>query len=639
MQGETPVVGSSGSPFQIDLVSGEIFTEEVPELELEPGTYTLDHFAVYNAARDLIWLAPRGGAMGGFINNPLPLSINLGAGVKKYVDVSVVCFDDRLVNEYGYLFFELIPTELMEFCFFANYCNDSGRHFPAAFSVDVWLGTDSSGTVIYSGLENNVSTQGEDPSAEPVCVALPDIADLGDNQDYLYYEITLLDWAGIYGDVDNAIISGTLNRSDIQSNFEGDDAVDYEHIRFGCDIGNTSQFDSEMVTSWMDLFVEMHRTTYFNPQSAKHFAYSGLALYEAVVPGMPSYQSVFPQLSGETIEFEGNKADLYWPASANAALAQLSKKILGDFPQPANLAAIEELEAAFYEEFIASVSEEKLQHSIAFGRQVADQVHEWSTTDGLFAPCGPYVPNEAPGTWVPTPPAQAAGACLGDARSFIVDVAESVLPGPPPAYSEDPASQFYQMNEMIYEISLNLTSEDQRIIAAWRDIPGTKLNGPTHVTKLTADLIDQENLNLADASVLLAKQGMAIFDAIIATMNAKYEYTLLRPNTYIQNVMGHTSWNSVYFTPPHPSYPAIASSVAAATVEILEDYFGESYAFEDATQEGMFGIFSYNSLDALLDDVNLSRTHSGLNYKVSADVGEELGRAVGEEVNSLDFRK
>lgn len=638
-QNGATVVGTETAPFRVNLTPNQDFTVEVPELELSPGRYTLDYFAVHNAAGDLIWVAPAEGVFLNFVDKPLPITIDLAAGVKKYVEVDVLCFDDKFVNEYGYLFFDLDTTEAIEFCIFGNYCDATGRHYPAAFSVDVWIGTDASGTLIYSNLENNVSTQGEDPSAAPLCLALPDLSEFADNEDYIYYEVTLLDWAGVYGDVDNTIISGTLSREDIRANFNGDDTLDYEHVRFGCGSQNASQFDSEMITTWTELFVEMHRTTYFNPQSAKHFAYTGLALYEAVVPGMPSYQSIFSQLSGENIAYEGIKSDLYWPASANAAIAQLSRLILQDFPQPANLAAIEEMEAAFNAEFTGLVSEEKLQRSIAFGKQVAVQVHEWSTTDNLFSSCPPYVPNDAPGTWAPTPPAEAAGACLGDSRSFIANVAENVLPGPPPAYSEDPGSEFYQMNEMIYEISLSLTPEDQRIIAAWRDIPGVKLNGPTHVTKLTADLINEENLNLADASVLLAQQGMAIFDAIIATMNAKYEYTLVRPNTYIQEVLGRTSWNSVYPTPPHPSYPVIATSVAAATIEILEDYFGKDYAFEDATQDEMFGIFSYNSLDALIDDVKLSRTHSGLNYQISADVGEQVGRAVGEHVLNMNFRK
>src|SRR5690606_24106322 len=83
LQGAEAVVGTSGDPFRIDLVPGEEFTEEVSELELEPGTYILDHFAVYNADDELIWRARKGGSLRQCVDDPLPLRIRRGAGVDK----------------------------------------------------------------------------------------------------------------------------------------------------------------------------------------------------------------------------------------------------------------------------------------------------------------------------------------------------------------------------------------------------------------------------------------------------------------------------------------------------------------------------------------------------------------------------
>ncbi len=57
-QGGDAIVGEEGNPFSIDLVEGEMFTQEVAELELIPGNYSLDHFAVYNSDGELIWIAP-----------------------------------------------------------------------------------------------------------------------------------------------------------------------------------------------------------------------------------------------------------------------------------------------------------------------------------------------------------------------------------------------------------------------------------------------------------------------------------------------------------------------------------------------------------------------------------------------------
>lgn len=170
-----PVVGSTSAPFRVDLVGGQVFTEEVPELELDPGTYSLEHFMVYDSAGNLLWVAPRGGALAEFVENPLPLNIELGAGVKKYVDVSVICYDNRDVVEYGYLFFDLDTNEAIEFCIFGNYCPPSGRHYPAEYSVSVWSGTSTAGTPLYTNVPNETGTYANgDFYAEPLCFALPD---------------------------------------------------------------------------------------------------------------------------------------------------------------------------------------------------------------------------------------------------------------------------------------------------------------------------------------------------------------------------------------------------------------------------------------------------------------------------------
>ncbi len=234
MQGETAVVGSEGSPYRVDLVTGQLFTQEDPSLELEPGTYSLDHFAVYNATDDLIWVAPRvGSELAAFVDGALPISIDLRAGVKKYVDVPVLCFDDRDVNEYGYLFFELDAVRAYELCFFANYCDDDGRHYTANYSVDIWMGTDNTGTALYTDLvpETGMYDNG-DYYARPICVALPINAD--PDEDYIYYEATLLDWPENYGTATPIVLTGTLSRSDIEANFGPDMTVDYEHLYFNC---------------------------------------------------------------------------------------------------------------------------------------------------------------------------------------------------------------------------------------------------------------------------------------------------------------------------------------------------------------------------------------------------------------------
>ena len=233
-QGQNDVVGTSQNPHRINLVAGRSYTVDDPALELEPGSYTLDHFTVYNQNDQVIWIAPRlGSELASFVDTNLPQTFNLGAGVKKYINVDVLCFDDREVNEYGYLFFEIETVEAIEFCFFANYCDDNGRHFTANYSVDVWLGTDASGTPLYTDLSPETGTNDDgDFFARPLCIALP--GNDNPNEDYIYYELTLLDWGGNYGDVAQRVVSGTLNRNDIEANFGTNQDVNYEHVRFNC---------------------------------------------------------------------------------------------------------------------------------------------------------------------------------------------------------------------------------------------------------------------------------------------------------------------------------------------------------------------------------------------------------------------
>ncbi|QED36489.1 hypothetical protein FK178_01605 [Antarcticibacterium arcticum] len=241
------VVGTTENPYRIDLVAGQLYTKDDPMLELTPGDYVLDHLAVYNEAGVLIWVAPKAGSqLGEFVDNPLPLDIDLRAGVKKYVEVPVLCFDDRDVNEYGYLFFELDTNVALEFCFFVNYCppNQPGRHYTANYSVSIWSGTSSAGVPLYT---NEVVFSGQydngDYYTTPLCFALPDNAAL--NTPYLYYEVRLLDWPGNYGSVaPNTIISGTLTKQDILDNFDGDSRVNYEHLQFGCN-GTTPPDDDQ----------------------------------------------------------------------------------------------------------------------------------------------------------------------------------------------------------------------------------------------------------------------------------------------------------------------------------------------------------------------------------------------------------
>jgi hypothetical protein len=384
---------------------------------------------------------------------------------------------------------------------------------------------------------------------------------------------------------------------------------------------HAKQYPADVATGWFNLLTEITRTKpYFVGQANRIFAYSGIALYESVVPGMPSYQSMYKHLTGNAIE-SGDKKDYYWPACANAAIASISSKIMQTYPAP-NLAQVQALETSFNSSFQSQVTPQQLQVSNEFGKYVADIIFEWSKTDGAFNPngtpaiCPPYFPLGGPGNWVPTPPAflPAVGNCHG--RTFIPNIVNTVLAPPHPAYSVDPSSAFYQAANEVFQRRNNITPVEMRAFSNWRDL-SPNYNPIAHMLKISTQIFIKEKLNLEDASVLFAKQTMAASDAASAVFKSKFHYALIRPVTYIRGVMGYNTWLSFGTTPQTPSYPDELSVTASTT----------------------HGIFSYPSLNALVLDVVEARVSGGTIFRFSGEAGIIQGRAVGEKTNALPFKK
>jgi len=190
------------------------FTKESSDLELTAGTYSLEYFGVLDSEMNVLWIAPRENDDYGpanfqnFVDDALPISIDLRSGVKKYVDVEVICYDERFADEYGYLFFDFNTVDVITFCTFGNYCNESGRHFPAHFNINAWKYSGDpeapKGESLLSEAQmNEVGIyDNNDAYAKPVCIALPDRKGVVDEY---YIEITLLDFNNVY-DADEGVI-------------------------------------------------------------------------------------------------------------------------------------------------------------------------------------------------------------------------------------------------------------------------------------------------------------------------------------------------------------------------------------------------------------------------------------------------
>ena len=221
------------------------------ELELLAGTYSLEYFDVVDSDGNPIYIAPRENDDYGpaeyqnFVSDALPIeNIVLQNGVKKYVDVEVLCYDAHYVQEYGYLFFDFEEIDILYLCLFGNVCDDDGRHTPAKFRFDVWNYSgstlDPKGTLLYSDTNEWGTYDNGDAYAEPLCVQLPDDAD---EVDQYYGELWLVDDQGaIINELDGPIRLGVFDETDVKNQTwadyqvdenNGDSTSNYYHFREG----------------------------------------------------------------------------------------------------------------------------------------------------------------------------------------------------------------------------------------------------------------------------------------------------------------------------------------------------------------------------------------------------------------------
>src|ERR1700733_11625229 len=92
----------------------------------------------------------------------------------------------------------------------------------------------------------------------------------------------------------------------------------------------TKTYSSDVVKKWLAVQLPLlySPAVSYGVNAGRYMAYCGVAAYEAVVPGMPDYQSLYGQLNEmpQMPQTEPGKA-YHWPTCANAALAEMTRKL------------------------------------------------------------------------------------------------------------------------------------------------------------------------------------------------------------------------------------------------------------------------------------------------------------------------
>lgn len=424
---------------------------------------------------------------------------------------------------------------------------------------------------------------------------------------------------------------------------ENDLSAEYDRHSGG--MQQTKTFSAEVVIKWLNMQLDMLRVPLpagTGSQGAdRAHAYCGIALYESVVKGMPQYRSLQGQLTNfPAMPVIERGRPYHWAACANATLAEMNRKL---FPATsiANRTKMDSLENALQTIFASEVSPATLQRSINFGKAVAVKVFDWAVTDGSANVNPPYVPPVGPGLWVSTAPnfPSAVNPYASQRRLLVPGVTNNTSIAAPPAYSVDPSSPFYAMVKNVYDKSQNLTTAQTAMALYHRDAPGYPAGG--HFVAILSQVLSQADAKLDKAALGYVKTGVALHDAGLICFVKKYTFNLVRPITYIRNVMGYSNWLALFNTPGHPEFPSAHAVNGAAVSSMLTDVFGNNFHFTLHTYDYLgLPARSYNSFYEMGKEMADSRVYAGIHYQATCDKSRLLGEKISRTIlRQIEFSK
>lgn len=390
--------------------------------------------------------------------------------------------------------------------------------------------------------------------------------------------------------------------------------------------------------------------------SSRSLGYLGLTMYESVVNSDPAHRSLQNQLNhfGTLPQPEAN-TNYQCQLVLNSAVKTMLKLL---YPVNENLSPeVDAMIDSAYESHLAELSANSdagtIERSIRFGEQLAQKIFDWAKTDGGYQGFlhhfdSTFAFPSGPSYWVPPVKAQTITKYplhphWGDNRTFISANGTRPIPAIVP-YSSDPSSEYYMLYKEIYDKSKQLTRTDKEIAAWWADDPTETYSPPGHSFNLGTIAIRKSNPGLVKAAETYARIGMATADAFICCWKTKYVYFNERPSTFIKREIDST-WSNFWPEPPFPAFPSGHSTQASATATVLTSLYGDNYAFTDDTHEGAVRFpfaepmmpRTYTSFIQSAEETGLSRLLGGIHTRQDNEVGLSEGRAIGENINRLQW--
>ena len=402
-----------------------------------------------------------------------------------------------------------------------------------------------------------------------------------------------------------------------------------------------------VLSRWYGLILNLvrHTATYSPPVASRAFAYFGVTAYEAVASGSAHHlTSLAGQLTGLKPVPARQAGAVYDTAVVLDAAMATAAQIFFENTGPTGQRAMAAMESKMRDAVTQGVAADVADRSIVYGKAVAEHILDWSRDDGGAVITNLGFPDHydlkpGPAHWVPTSPIRLQQAALlpdwGKNRPFAMPAGASCNLPPPLDYSEDKSSDFYIQAKEVYDTVNGLSGEQRAIARFWSDDPMLSPTPPGHWVSIVLQIMARDHLPLEKMVDVLARLGVAVADAVIGCWATKFQYDLVRPVTYIRRTMD-PKWEPLLITPPFPEYPSGHSTQSAAAAAVLAKFFGENFAFDDATHiKDNLPARHFPSFWAAAHEAAMSRLYGGIHFRAAAERGLDQGRCIGAYANAL----
>ncbi len=388
------------------------------------------------------------------------------------------------------------------------------------------------------------------------------------------------------------------------------------------------------------------------PVASRVYVYPSIAGYEVLINDYPEQVSLAGQVHGLR-EPPKPKAGMEYclPLASVHAFVTVGKALVFSEEK------IEAFENEIYQEFRATgMPSDVYDRSLEYGSSVATHILDWASKDNYSQTrtFPKFDVTDQQDRWLPTPPdyMDPIEPHWNEIRTFVIDSAQQFVPPRPTEYDMNEASLFYKEVLEVYEVGVNLDTEQKEIANFWdcnpyvshhlghvmfatkKITPGGHWMGITAITGRTA------NSNIMQTMEAYALVSIALADGFMSAWDEKYRSNLVRPETVINRHIDE-EWVPILQTPPFPEYTSAHSVISRAAAITLTSLYGESFSFRDTT-ENEFGLptRTFDSFMEASEEAAISRLYGGIHYMPAIVNGVEQGGKVGRFiVENLKTRK